>query len=183
MRSILLLIIAIVVCSTAGFLEELLEPNLPFGDINLLVVTDDHSWIGGHGRKEPYLNADYGDVLSFYQRLKYHCDASGKDLWFVMNGDWIDGTSLSLDGDIQFLAPLVEKMPFDIVNTGNHECMLYRSWERALINLPDPYVNLLLSSVQDTGHRGDASSWRFHRLVGRSSFGFKYCHGRKWRSL
>ncbi len=98
------------------------EPYLPWGDINLLVLTDDHSWVAGHGRKEPFLDANYGDVLSFYQNLKAHCDATDKDLFFVMNGDWIDGTGLSLDGDSKALVPLIQKMPFDIVNTGNHEC-------------------------------------------------------------
>jgi len=129
----LLLVIAVVVVvveSTSNDTVTGLEnntnhvPNLPFGDINIVVVTDDHSWIGSHGRKEPYYNADYGAILSFYQHLKSHCETNeGKDLWFVMNGDWIDGTALSLDGDIDSLVPLIEKMPFDIVNTGNHECM------------------------------------------------------------
>lgn len=105
---------------TASADEE--PPNIPLGDINLVVLTDVHSWIAGHGHKEPYLNADYGEVLSFYQRLKAYCDSEGKDLWFVMNGDWIDGTGLSLDGDVSYLVPLLEKMPFDVVNTGNHEC-------------------------------------------------------------
>jgi 2',3'-cyclic-nucleotide 2'-phosphodiesterase (5'-nucleotidase family) len=114
--------IAVANATTVSSQDTNREPNLPFGDINLVVLTDDHSWIGGHGRKEPYFNADYGDILSFYQHLKRYCDANGKDLWFVMNGDWIDGTALSLDGDIQYLAPLIEKMPFDVVNTGNHEC-------------------------------------------------------------
>lgn len=97
-------------------------PDLPWGDINLLVITDDHSWVGGHQRKEPYLNADYGAVLSFYQHLKNYCESVDKDLYFVMNGDWIDGTGLSLNGDISSLVPLIQKMPFDVVNTGNHEC-------------------------------------------------------------
>jgi 2',3'-cyclic-nucleotide 2'-phosphodiesterase (5'-nucleotidase family) len=97
-------------------------PDLPWSDINLLVITDDHSWIGGHERTDSYLNAGYGEVLSFYQHLKAYCDSSNKDLFLVMNGDWIDGTGLSLDGEISHLVPLIQKMPFDVVNTGNHEC-------------------------------------------------------------
>ena len=123
MTSFLLLVIAVIFFQTVSGLDTNRAPQLPFGDINLVVLTDDHSWIGGHGHKEPYFDADYGDVLSFYQHLKLYCDASEKDLWFVMNGDWIDGTGLSLDGDIQYIAPLIEEMPFDVVNTGNHECM------------------------------------------------------------
>lgn len=65
---------------------------LPLGDLNVVVLTDVHSWVGGHGNKEPTLNADYGHVLSFYQRLKDHCMESGRDVWLLNNGDWIDGT-------------------------------------------------------------------------------------------
>lgn len=64
--------------------------DLPLQDVNILVVTDVHSWVAGHGFHEPGLNADYGDVLSFYQRLKEE-----HDVLFVMNGDFMDGTGLS----------------------------------------------------------------------------------------
>jgi 2',3'-cyclic-nucleotide 2'-phosphodiesterase (5'-nucleotidase family) len=93
------------------------DPNLPFGDINVVVLTDVHSWVGGHKSKEPVrLNADYGDVVSFHERLKAYCEETDKDLWFVMNGDWIDGTGISLDGDPSHLIPLLEKMPWDVIN-------------------------------------------------------------------
>ena len=87
------------------------------GDINVLVLTDTHSWVGGHARQEsPKLTADYGDVLSLYKHLKQHCDEQGNDLWFVMNGDWIDGTGLAQGGDPSSLLPLLQKMPWDAVN-------------------------------------------------------------------
>jgi 2',3'-cyclic-nucleotide 2'-phosphodiesterase (5'-nucleotidase family) len=92
------------------------EPNLPFGDVNVLILTDVHSWVGGHGNHEASMDADYGDALSFYERLKEYCDATDKDLWFVMNGDWIDGTGLAMDGDPSYLIPLLQKMPWDVVN-------------------------------------------------------------------
>ena len=62
------------------------DVDLPFGDINVLVLTDVHSWVGGHRQNEPLHNADYGDVLSFYHRLKEHCRQRNMDLWFVVNG-------------------------------------------------------------------------------------------------
>ena len=77
--------------------------------------------MAGHERKEPYLNVDYGELLSFFKTLKSISDQTPRDLFFVMNGDWIDGTALSLNGDISSLIPLIQKMPFDVVNTGNHE--------------------------------------------------------------
>jgi 2',3'-cyclic-nucleotide 2'-phosphodiesterase (5'-nucleotidase family) len=45
---------------------------------------------------------------------------TGSDLWFVVNGDWIDGTGLAMDGDPSYLIPILEKMPFDLLNVGNH---------------------------------------------------------------
>jgi 2',3'-cyclic-nucleotide 2'-phosphodiesterase (5'-nucleotidase family) len=94
--------------------------NLPFGDVNILVVTDVHSWIAGHARHEVNTDADYGDILSFYQHLKRHADIMKKDLFFVMNGDFMDGTGLSTVPPIH-LTPLLEQMPWDVVNLGNHE--------------------------------------------------------------
>jgi 2',3'-cyclic-nucleotide 2'-phosphodiesterase (5'-nucleotidase family) len=117
------------ICFSAGTAvtaaAEISSPNLPFGDVNVVVVTDVHSWVGGHGGGDDDDDAaDYGDVLSFYERLREHCRGAGRDLWFVMNGDWIDGTGLAMNGDISRLVPLLQKMPWDAVNVGNHE--LYR---------------------------------------------------------
>jgi len=99
--------------------------DLPFGEINVLVMTDVHSWVGGHGHNSPHQNVDYGSVLSFYQRLKEYCRIHNHDLWFVNNGDWIDGTGLAINGNIESLVPILEKMPWDAMNVGNHE--LYQS--------------------------------------------------------
>eukprot|EP00980_Cylindrotheca_fusiformis_P018314 scaffold5972_cov127-Cylindrotheca_fusiformis.AAC.1 len=100
------------------------EPTLPIGEINVVVLTDVHSWVAGHGRQEPQLNADYGDVLSFYERLKEHCDEHGHDLWFVSNGDFVDGTGLSAPSDPSSLIPIIQKLPLDALNCGNHELYL-----------------------------------------------------------
>jgi 2',3'-cyclic-nucleotide 2'-phosphodiesterase (5'-nucleotidase family) len=66
------------------------------------------------------MDADYGDILSFYQHLKRHAETMGRDLFFVMNGDFMDGTGLSTVPPIH-LTPLLEQMPWDVVNLGNHE--------------------------------------------------------------
>ncbi|CAJ1953690.1 unnamed protein product [Cylindrotheca closterium] len=96
-------------------------PDLPLGEINVLVLTDVHSWLAGHGRQEENLNADYGDVLSFYENLKTYCDENDQDLWFVSNGDFVDGTGLSIPGDPSSLVPVLQKMPLDALTCGNHE--------------------------------------------------------------
>ena len=100
-------------------------PNLPFGDINIVVLTDVHAWVAGHGRQEQW-DADYGDVLSFYQRLKRYTNSVGHDLFLVSNGDWVHGTGMTpvpspaqVEGS--YLIPILQKMPWDAINCGNHE--------------------------------------------------------------
>ena len=83
-------VLALLLLRTFGVASASLKPTLPFGDINVVVVTDVHSFIGGHPH-EVNRDADYGDLLSFYERLKEHCDSIGKDLFFVMNGDFHQG--------------------------------------------------------------------------------------------
>ena len=98
----------------------------------MIVLTDVHTWIGGHGRQEPYVNVDYCDVLSFYEHVKEYCNQNQIDLWFVSNGDFVHGTGLSRWGDVSSLVPLIEKMPWDALTSGNHE--LYK----------DPIVDYML---------------------------------------
>mmetsp|Transcript_1080 Transcript_1080/g.2412 ORF Transcript_1080/g.2412 Transcript_1080/m.2412 type:complete len:717 (-) Transcript_1080:421-2571(-) len=144
-------------------------PNLPFGDINVVVMTDVHSWLASHRHQEPYLDADLGDVLSFWGRLKEYCqgdddsDASAtgattiatttgnndeqqqgcENIFFVNNGDFVDGTGLSqtIDGqnNPEYLVPLLEKMPYDAVNVGNHE--LYCKKNIEYMTRPGGYVD------------------------------------------
>ena len=98
------------------------DVKLPWGDINVVVLTDVHSWVAGHGAHEsPKLNIDYGDVLSFWQYLKAYADSTNKDLYFVNNGDWVDGTGISMKGDVFALTQILEHMPWDAMNIGNHE--------------------------------------------------------------
>lgn len=164
------------------------QPDLPFGDINLVVLTDVHSWVAGHSKNEaPDLDVSYGDVLSFYERLSDHCQSNDMDLFFVQNGDWIDGTGLATDGDPSSLIPLIEKMPFDVLNTGNHE--LYRDSVIDYMHRPGGFLDWwgdrhLASNVymattagRSQRHRNPFSN-RYTMLHGKHSsvlvFGFLY---------
>lgn len=102
--------------------------SLPLGDINVVVVTDVHSWVAGHARHGEPFDADYGDVLSFFRRLQAHPTfvSENRDLFFVMNGDFVDGTGLSTVPPT-YLTPILRQMPWDAVNIGNHE--LYHNGE------------------------------------------------------
>ncbi|KAL3943751.1 MAG: hypothetical protein SGBAC_002174 [Bacillariaceae sp.] len=120
------LAIEIVVCVSS---EVSILPVLPLGEINVVVLTDVHSWLAGHGRQEEHLDADYGDVLSFYENLKAYCDENDHDLWFVSNGDFVDGTGLSVPGDPSSLVPVLQKMPLDALSCGNHELYIENTVE------------------------------------------------------
>lgn len=124
---------------TQGGSLDFADPSLPFGDINVLVLTDVHSWVGSHRRQEPFYNVDYGDILSFYENLKAYCDVMEMDLWFVSNGDWAHGTGLAGPGDAEEFLPLLEKMPWDAVNCGNHE--LYESAKVETMIRPGGFVD------------------------------------------
>jgi 2',3'-cyclic-nucleotide 2'-phosphodiesterase (5'-nucleotidase family) len=97
--------------------------SLPLNDINILVVTDVHAWIGSRKRHEPQWDADYGHVISFYERMKTN-QFRDKNLLFLMNGDFVDGTGLSSNPP-ELLTPILQKMPWDALTIGNHE--LYRN--------------------------------------------------------
>jgi len=93
---------------------------LPIQDVNILILTDVHSWVNGHSLREPALDIDYGDILSFYQQLKQQLSNEEKDLWLVMNGNFVHGSVLGQDPPIA-LAGILEQMPYDLVTLGNHE--------------------------------------------------------------
>jgi 2',3'-cyclic-nucleotide 2'-phosphodiesterase (5'-nucleotidase family) len=149
---LVLLLCCIVVVAVVGSVDDnndniYYEPKLPWGDINVLVVTDVHSWVGGHNNghsshnseeEEEVDSVNYGHVHSLVEHVRAYIanqnpqDGTStdsppppRDVWFVMNGDWIDGTGLAMNGDASFLIPILEKMPFDAITVGNHE--LYQS--------------------------------------------------------
>lgn len=100
--------------------KEQLTPQLPIRDINIIVLTDVHSWVMGQGRHDTNLNANYGHVLSFYEKLKALCNSKGADLFLMNNGDVVDGTGLSTYPPNKIL-PIVKQMPYDAMTIGNHE--------------------------------------------------------------
>lgn len=113
------------------------QPLISLQDVNILAVTDVHSWVAGHSHNHS-LDVDYGDVLSFYERLNATAAEQQKDLFFVMNGDWIDGTGISTNPP-KYLTPILEKMPWDAVNVGNHE--LYKNSTIEFITQEDGLID------------------------------------------
>eukprot|EP00538_Stauroneis_constricta_P011188 CAMPEP_0119554560 /NCGR_PEP_ID=MMETSP1352-20130426/7021_1 /TAXON_ID=265584 /ORGANISM="Stauroneis constricta, Strain CCMP1120" /LENGTH=626 /DNA_ID=CAMNT_0007601173 /DNA_START=28 /DNA_END=1908 /DNA_ORIENTATION=+ len=155
------------------------DVDLPWGDINVLVLTDVHSWIAGHGRHESNMDADYGDILSFYQKLKEYANFREKDLFFVMNGDFMDGTGLSTTPP-QHLTPLLEHMEWDVVNLGNHELYDNQTVEWVANNFVPHWKGNYLTSNTVLTETGKPIGNRYTYLYGKHSnstilsFGFLY---------
>jgi len=169
--------------------SQILEPNLLHGDINLLVVSDVHSFVGGHPH-EPDRNADYGDLYSFHERLKEYLNSKNNqlgDLWLLNNGDWLHGTGLAMNGNTTHLLPIINSMPWDALSMGSHEAMysdvLHDMKESMLRTFPGKYITSNVfwsnSTYNDDGDwNEDPFGERYQYLKGRNStvlvFGFLY---------
>ena len=125
--------------------EQVADSRAPLilGDINIIHVTDVHSYISGHRHGESTVStgygdqwrrvvtatqdADYADLLSFIEHMKQRAVEEQRDLWVVNSGDVLDGTGISNLSPVNGanLLPLLQQMPFDAVAIGNHE--LYSS--------------------------------------------------------
>eukprot|EP00750_Incisomonas_marina_P015692 INCI1851.1.p1 GENE.INCI1851.1~~INCI1851.1.p1 ORF type:complete len:588 (-),score=85.56 INCI1851.1:107-1789(-) len=101
--------------------------HIVFRDVNILAVTDVHSWIAGGDRQVPQgtppLDATFGDLTSLKERAQEAAAKEGKDVFLFDNGDVIDGTGLSnvAEDHCEYLLPLLQRVPFDALNCGNHE--------------------------------------------------------------
>ena len=150
---------------------------LPFGDINLLVTTDVHSWIAGHSHRdhEPeQLDANFGTLVSFVERVKAAADAQHKDVFFFDNGDVVDGTALSESKVTLF--SLLTRVPYDALNCGNHELYRDDTIQSMLTPLPGgdghSFVNhwggrYLSSNIDLAGSGGPLGSARYALLRGK----------------
>jgi len=165
--------------ATSRFLEEdqiSINPKLPFGDINLLVVSDVHSFVGGHPH-EVEKNADYGDLLSFHDRLKEYTQQNNEgDLWLLNNGDILHGTGLAMDGNSTNLLPIIQSMPWDAMTMGRQEAT-YSGVLRDVSESIVPTTNYITSNVVWNA-TGEPYGNPYMLLKGSSStllvFGFLY---------
>ena len=125
--------------------HDLVDSNraVQWRDINILHITDVHSYVSGHRHGDNRVStgygdewtqistatqdADYGDLLSFIEHLKASAASQQKDFWILNSGDVVDGTGLSNLSPVNGaeLLPLLQQIPFDAVTIGNHE--LYKS--------------------------------------------------------
>ncbi|EDQ86162.1 uncharacterized protein MONBRDRAFT_38537 [Monosiga brevicollis MX1] len=135
--------------------------RLPVHDVNLLLITDTHSWVNGH-QHTPDITADYSDLLSLHEHLRdYVRDTKQQAYLFLNNGDLNDGTGLSgyIKPSTTHILPIVRHMPFDAINCGNHELYdnasiadlvdsgFIKSWNGAYLT-----ANIMLGPNQTLGH-------------------------------
>jgi len=168
------------------------QQEVVLGEVNIVVTTDIHSWITGRDH-EPFLNVSLGHVTSFVEHLRELAAKQKKDVFFFDNGDINDGTALSgLASDhVEYLAPLMQAVPYDALNLGNHEL-----YSRSHGLLPGNVTDCPVEGLRDSGYikswgpryvtsnvawanTGHAIGQRFHVVKGRFGttllvFGFLY---------
>ena len=100
--------------------------GLPWAQLNFLHTTDTHGWHAGHLQESSY-SADWGDYISFAQRLREKADREEKDLLLVDTGDRIEGNGLYDASDPKgiYTRQIFKEQVIDVICAGNHE--LYKN--------------------------------------------------------
>ena len=100
--------------------------ELPWAQLNFLHTTDTHGWHAGHLQESSY-SADWGDYISFAERLREKADREGKDLLLVDTGDRIEGNGLYDASDPKgiYTRQIFKEQAIDVICAGNHE--LYKN--------------------------------------------------------
>ncbi|KAI4122284.1 MAG: hypothetical protein LQ338_005905 [Usnochroma carphineum] len=159
--------------------------ELPWGQLNFLHTTDTHGWHAGH-LQEPSYAGDWGDYISFAERLREKADEEGVDLLLIDTGDRIEGNGLfdASDPKGQYTQEIVKEQDIDVICTGNHELYKKSSSENEyLITVPNFHGNYLASNLDildpDSGER-IALAPRFRKFTTKNqgvrilAFGFLF---------
>ncbi|KAI4213232.1 MAG: hypothetical protein LQ351_004178 [Letrouitia transgressa] len=123
--------------------------ELPWGQLNFLHTTDTHGWHAGH-LQEPSYTADWGDYVSFAQRLRERADDEGTDLLLIDTGDKVEGNGLydASDPKGKYTLDIFKEQEIDVICSGNHE--LYKkstSEDEYLKTVPNFHGNYLASNL------------------------------------
>ncbi|KAL9031310.1 MAG: hypothetical protein Q9196_000666 [Gyalolechia fulgens] len=133
--------------------------ELPWGQLNFLHTTDTHGWHAGH-LQEPSYSGDWGDYISFAERLREKADAEGVDLLLIDTGDRIEGNGLydASDPKGKYTQDIFREQQIDVICSGNHELYKKSSSENEyLTTVPNFHGNYLASNLDildpDSGER------------------------------
>ncbi|KAL6718289.1 hypothetical protein ACLMJK_004377 [Lecanora helva] len=119
--------------------------GLPWGQLNFLHTTDTHGWHAGHLR-EPSFSADWGDYISFAERLHEKADNEGVDLLLIDTGDKIEGNGLydASRPKGRYTLDIFAQQHIDVICSGNHELYKnhssYNEFEITVPNFPNSYL-------------------------------------------
>ncbi|KAI9841102.1 MAG: hypothetical protein M1837_001006 [Sclerophora amabilis] len=123
--------------------------ELPWGQLNFLQTTDTHGWHAGH-LQEPSYSADWGDYVSFGQRMKERADDEGVDLLLVDTGDRVEGNGLydSSHPKGKFTSEVFKEQAIDVLCSGNHELYKKNTAEYEYLTVvPNFKGNYLASNI------------------------------------
>ncbi|KAI4283967.1 MAG: hypothetical protein L6R38_001760 [Xanthoria sp. 2 TBL-2021] len=123
--------------------------ELPWGQLNFLHTTDTHGWHAGH-LQEPSFTGDWGDYISFAQRLHEKADNEGRDLLLIDTGDRIEGNGLYDASDPKgiYTRAIFKEQEIDVICIGNHELYHKASSDNEYLStVPNSHGNYLASNL------------------------------------
>ncbi|CZS91731.1 related to 5^ nucleotidase [Rhynchosporium agropyri] len=159
--------------------------DLPWGQLNFLQTTDTHGWHAGH-LQEPQYSADWGDYISFADRIRKKADEKGVDILLIDTGDRIEGNGLydASDPKGEFTYDIFKEQSIDVLTTGNHE--LYqadaaqREYERTVPNFRGNYLASNLDYINPKTGNAIPMAQRFRKFTTKNqgirvlAFGFLF---------
>ena len=124
--------------------------DLPWAQLNFLHTTDTHGWHAGH-LQEPSYSGDWGDYISFAERLKEKADRENKDLLLIDTGDRIEGNGLydASKPKGAYTRHIFKEQPIDVICIGNHELYKNGSSNHELLHTVPDYSGSYLASNLD----------------------------------
>ncbi|KAJ5241878.1 uncharacterized protein N7469_000205 [Penicillium citrinum] len=123
--------------------------DLHLGQLNFLHTTDTHGWLAGH-LLEPSYSADWGDYISFTQRMREKIEAQGRDLLVIETGDRVEGNGLydSSEPKGLYLSEILKHQQIDVMTSGNHELYKQNTSEAELfVTVPNFQGKYLASNI------------------------------------
>ena len=139
--------------------------DLPWGQLNFLHTTDTHGWHAGHlqeydspfsifrsadHRCRPSYSADWGDYISFSERLHEKADREKVDILLIDTGDRVEGNGLYDASDPKgvFTSGIIKELDIDIICSGNHELYKKKTSQREYsVTAPNFHGNYLASNI------------------------------------
>ena len=101
--------------------------------------------------QRPSYSADWGDYISFAQRMREQADEKGVDLLLVDTGDRIEGNGLydASDPKGKYTREIFKQQHIDVICSGNHELYKQNSSENEYLKMVPEFKGNYLASNLD----------------------------------